>query len=361
MREDQIKVEFDDRFYKTRFEHHRNYISNMWMLGVFIVGGLWEWDWVVDSVHAPNTIWLRVAMALGALSLAIFYRHASRRAAVIEASFSLVLLNVLFYATLTQLQNGMVYGIGGFMFTHMAGLVVLRGFSFWHIVFIHIAATLAPHAMGLAFPATGFQHAHYAALVWPATFMAVIAHYGLFKEYVVAYSLKDQLHHLAEVDSLTGAFNRRAFNERALATFAMAIRHKRPMSVMMLDLDHFKTINDTHGHTTGDRLLIQVARTIQNQLRKADILCRWGGEEFLVVMPEADSLAVQHKAEQLCQSVARELVDGGDGQKVQVTVSIGVAHLRDSTDELKDIIQRADSMMYRAKNTGRNRVCISES
>lgn len=246
------------------------------------------------------------------------------------------------------------------MFVQIGGLVVLSGFAFRHTVMVHIAATLTPHAIGLAFPQTGFHHAQYAALLWPATFMAVVAQYGRYNEYVVAYALKDQLHHMAEVDSLTGAFNRRAFSERAQSVIAMALRHRRPLSVLMLDLDHFKSINDTHGHMAGDGFLTHVARTIQSQLRKADILCRWGGEEFLVVMPEADAPAVQQKAEQLRLAIAQDLVETGSGKAMQVTVSVGVAHLRDSTDALGDIIRRADAMMYLAKTSGRNQVCVAE-
>ncbi len=180
MRHVNVNVEVDERFLQTRFEDHRNYTSKMWMLGVLIVGGLWEWDWVVDPLHAPNTLWLRIVMVVGAVALVIFYRHATRKMAVVESAVTLVLFNALFYATLTRLSGGMVYGIGGFMFVQMAGLVVLSGFAFRHTVMIHVAAALTPHAIGLAFPQTGFQHAQYAALLWPATFMAVVAQYGRY-------------------------------------------------------------------------------------------------------------------------------------------------------------------------------------
>ena len=137
-----------------------------------------------------------------------------------------------------------------------------------------------------------------------------------------------------------------------------ARRQRTALSLILLDLDHFKNINDTYGHQAGDAVLKHCAATIQRCLRNADILCRWGGEEFLVVLKQCAAIDAFHLAEKIRQAIAKDKVPFRE-EGIQVRVSLGVAQLQaDETGEA--LLTRADSAMYRAKESGRNRTKMSD-
>lgn len=160
---------------------------------------------------------------------------------------------------------------------------------------------------------------------------------------------------LAQHDALTGLLNRRGFLDRALPAFDTAVRNTRPMAVVILDLDHFKPINDRHGHAGGDRVLVDVSQRLQKSCRAGDMLARWGGEEFVLLLPETGRDAARHFAERLREDMALTPVDVGKGQAVRVTASFGIA-LRTETASLDEVLQAADAALYRAKGEGRDRV-----
>ena len=130
---------------------------------------------------------------------------------------------------------------------------------------------------------------------------------------------------------------------------------RRPLSLMITDLDRFKAINDTWGHDGGDAVLREFAGRLRRSVRGVDLACRYGGEEFVVVMPDTDGPTAERIAERLCRDVAGEPFALGD-QKVQVTISIGVAQMLDMHDDAAALVKRADRALYEAKNGGRNRV-----
>ncbi len=167
-----------------------------------------------------------------------------------------------------------------------------------------------------------------------------------------------QMEALALRDALTGLLNRRALQDRAQATLAAARRHQAPFAVALIDIDHFKVINDTRGHLAGDEVLGHVARRLASGLRASDDLGRWGGEEFLALLPEADATSAMAAAERLRTLVQQAPVDTAGGS-VAVTVSIGVAAVPASgiaEARLDMLVQAADAALYRAKAGGRNRV-----
>jgi len=167
--------------------------------------------------------------------------------------------------------------------------------------------------------------------------------------------LQQELQSMASTDPLTGLLNRRRFLEQAEKEFLRSQRYRHELAAVMLDIDHFKTINDTHGHFVGDQVLIVLSRASENLLRDIDILCRWGGEEFVILMPETPLAGAAILAERLREVLARLTVDTTAGT-VRFTVSAGVAARSDSDAGLTDILQRADSALYAAKEHGRN--CI---
>lgn len=160
---------------------------------------------------------------------------------------------------------------------------------------------------------------------------------------------EERLRELANRDALTGLFNRRHLHERLGEEIARAARSGRPFSLAMLDLDHFKLINDEHGHQTGDDVLCAFAEDLSARVRKTDCVGRWGGEEFLLILPETTKVAALKLLNDLREHVSR-MRDG----LPRFTVSIGVAELPTDASELLPLVAAADARLYEAKHAGRN-------
>jgi two-component system, cell cycle response regulator len=170
--------------------------------------------------------------------------------------------------------------------------------------------------------------------------------------------LVEESHRLATIDPLTGLKNRRAFVGALTLELEQCDRHGHPVSVMLLDVDHFKSINDRFGHATGDLVLAAVGKILRAEFREVDVVARWGGEEFVVALSGAAADGVQVAAERLRQAIAATLIARpGSADPVRVAVSIGVARRR-SGECLDSLVDRADRAMYGAKTMGRNRVVI---
>lgn len=164
-----------------------------------------------------------------------------------------------------------------------------------------------------------------------------------------------ELQRLATTDTLTGVNNRRQFLHLAATEGLRGARYQQPLSVLMVDIDHFKKVNDTHGHEAGDRALVAVAQAMRGALRPEAILGRLGGEEFAVLLPQADRKAAIIAAERLRQAVEQLAVEI-DGMSLKITVSIGVAQVQ-SEEAFETALQHADEALYEAKKSGRNRSC----
>jgi diguanylate cyclase (GGDEF)-like protein len=168
----------------------------------------------------------------------------------------------------------------------------------------------------------------------------------------------DKLKELATVDGMTGLFNRRHFFALAEIEWGRYQRHRRPISLLMLDIDQFKSINDRYGHDAGDRVIVQIAEICRQEKRKSDVVARFGGEEFLLLLPETALPDAQLVAERLRLQVEATAVSVAS-QAVKATVSIGVAQATSNMDTLFALIRMADNALYMAKNAGRNRVCAA--
>lgn len=168
------------------------------------------------------------------------------------------------------------------------------------------------------------------------------------------------LEHETVTDPLTGVYNRRFMEQRLREEVSKARRYHFKLAVLMLDLDHFKPVNDRLGHQAGDQVLIEIGELVNRELRDSDILARYGGEEFLVIAPNTEPSAATSLAERLRKRIESHtfLSDFDKAQKLetQVTVSIGIANFGDSCDDEESLIQVADQNLYRAKHGGRNRV-----
>ncbi|CRL48391.1 sensor domain-containing diguanylate cyclase [Pseudomonas sp. URMO17WK12:I11] len=170
---------------------------------------------------------------------------------------------------------------------------------------------------------------------------------------------QDKIQAQATLDSLTELPNRRGFDLLAAQAMHEAQREPKPLTALLLDLDHFKALNDTYGHLAGDQVLIGFARDLQSCLRHADIVCRWGGEEFIVLLKDTDGETGLKVAEKIRQHVETQRYAYND-RALQLTVSIGLTTLQPD-DTLHTLLSRADHAMYRAKQSGRNRTCVEKS
>jgi diguanylate cyclase (GGDEF)-like protein len=172
--------------------------------------------------------------------------------------------------------------------------------------------------------------------------------------------MQNQFRRLAETDALTGAANRRAFMQYLDIQTQNAGRDEIPLSVIMVDLDHFKLINDTHGHGAGDRVLVETVRAIQGCLRDGDMLGRLGGEEFCVILPGAGLHSAALAGERIRAAVEAMTIATEAGDPVPVTASLGVASLANSDLIVSPdaLLQAADAALYHAKDSGRNRVSL---
>jgi diguanylate cyclase (GGDEF)-like protein len=165
-----------------------------------------------------------------------------------------------------------------------------------------------------------------------------------------------QLFESALRDGLTHTFNRRYFLDRLNGEMRFAVRHGKPLALLFADLDHFKRVNDTHGHQAGDAVLSGAARVMMTTIRAEDVLARYGGEEFAIICREIEPSGAEALARRLCAAIAAHRFEHG-GTVIPVTVSIGAAVDKGITD-VQSLIAAADAAMYEAKRTGRNRVCV---
>jgi len=178
--------------------------------------------------------------------------------------------------------------------------------------------------------------------------------------------LRDQLREknrdlemLARIDALTGVANRRWLMEALSAEFTRCQRYKRPCSLLMFDLDHFKQINDQYGHQAGDAVLVAVAGVLQSALRSSDTIGRYGGEEFAILLPETRCVDAVTVAER-CLNLVRELPVRVGSQTLHVTTSVGIAGLPDEAiTNVNELVHAADDALYQAKRSGRDRLTVS--
>jgi two-component system, cell cycle response regulator len=167
-------------------------------------------------------------------------------------------------------------------------------------------------------------------------------------------AVHDGLADRAARDGLTGLFNRRELDSRAAQAVALAARHGRPLSCLLLDIDHFKQVNDTHGHAAGDTVLLEAAQRIRNGCRISDIVGRYGGEEFVVLLPETDGSAAVEAADKLRALLADTPVTAG-ATSIPIRASIGVAAWSAAMRSPSALYAAADEALYRAKDLGRDR------
>jgi len=169
--------------------------------------------------------------------------------------------------------------------------------------------------------------------------------------------LEQKMHELAIHDALTGLYNRHYLSERLDAEISHALRKNYPIAFLLMDLDHFKSINDTYGHQAGDLTLIAAAHAIRTHIRQSDIVCRYGGEEFMIIMPEIGMEDALQRAEYFRKCID-ELRIEHESRSIHITASVGIAVYPIQGTDGDKILSMADTAMYQAKQAGRNNVIV---
>jgi len=200
---------------------------------------------------------------------------------------------------------------------------------------------------------------HYSNL-WCGWIAPVLCAIGAFIiSYIIKYIMKsrdfEQTYKLATTDGLTDLYNHRYFQEQMIVNMNNSNRYNGKFSIVLMDIDHFKKFNDTYGHQAGDAVLRQVAQILKKSVRSSDIVCRYGGEEMVIILTNTQKPEAITTAEKICKAVAAKPFKLGD-KEVSVTISIGVATYPDNAPNVADMIEYADKCLYKAKEGGRNRV-----
>ncbi len=315
---------------------------------------------IVDQFFMPEEVILtlcaaRMASAAAFAVLAFSFRKSDRSLHAYAALGSLFLIPTLFFVFANMLL-GDLEGEG----------IAISLISGYHLLPFLIAAGLS------VFPLTAVEGVVFAIPVimvqWISTVVlgdgAAAEQLGLLWLIVLIAAVAvlsgmTQLHYLSEIvtksahDPLTNAYNRMTGEEFMEKYYSLARRNNTPFSLVFVDIDHFKSVNDSYGHETGDHILEQVSAALSSQLRKEDSLIRWGGEEFILALPMSDRAETVEMIERLGSHGLGLRPEG-----TALTASVGVAcNISDDIDELSALIQRADERMYMAKEGGRNRYC----
>ena len=172
-------------------------------------------------------------------------------------------------------------------------------------------------------------------------------------------SILVQAHELANIDVLTFLPNRRKIIVELQEEVIRSNRYGTPLSISILDIDHFKKVNDTYGHTTGDETLRSVAARLREHIRHPDVIGRYGGEEFLIVLPNSRADAAAKQATRLCQDIRNTRIEANNNV-LSVTISVGIAQFRVGQENWEGFLHRADEALYKAKDNGRDRWVVAD-
>jgi diguanylate cyclase (GGDEF)-like protein len=331
-----------------------------------IVAGILCWTlWGTVDPHAVH-VWLGVLGISALIRLAMYFSYFRAR-----PEGQRVLAWERPYAA-TLILSASVWGLGALYLMHKGGTVqqaiVLcflvgmlggslviysahRGMTICAMMSVMLPSTIwlytqpSHMALGMAIASTLFI----ASALQGTKVLSDAMQGGLLMSYQLQYS-RDIAENMARIDALTGMYNRRAFIERGEQAIRLCERETKPVSMLLIDVDFFKKINDTHGHGAGDLILKQIGNFLDSKFRKSDVCGRLGGEEFSVLLANTDAAAATALADKFRQAVAESLIPW-QTESLRVTVSIGVAS--DSYD-LESLLHRADMAMYQAKANGRN-------
>ncbi len=344
-------------YLQKRMDDFRSISAFMFFVGAPFTAGLWEWDHFTDPVGAANTLGLRLLFLPVFLGIGLAFKFVrDYRLMSYIAVGGVVITEVLLVEIFGRLDKGMLLGIGGYMFYCMVPMVGFLGLSLRFTVPYSLTCAALPHVIATLGFAPDFPHLQYAVLIWPATVMTLVGYFATTMNYRRRYESERQLQRASDSDPMTGVANRRAFMpllDQEAARFASS---GRSFSLVMLDIDHFKSVNDTHGHRTGDRVICKLAELCREVVQQPDTVARLGGEEFAILLPNTDLVTATSLAERLRKLIEELTLTSEDGVEFRFTVSMGVAGYDGEGASVERLMSAADRGLYQAKHSGRNRV-----
>ncbi|HYC03620.1 MAG TPA: GGDEF domain-containing protein [Azospirillaceae bacterium] len=336
-----------------RKQHVRVQMSGPVIVGALALLGYAAWDTVLDPRWAAWSVAIRLSGAL--IMIACVWKLARDPEAPLTPLSLLIVTAGTSAIALTQflVDRGWDFGTAGLaLFPTVSAIAVVRARDIPAVnlpPFLVVAGLLALDGV------SGFVLFNTLAFLGTGIFTAYILAIGLERSYREAYRLEANLEAEARQDPLTGVANRRRFVEQAVLEVERTRRFQRPLSALLLDLDHFKRINDSHGHAVGDEVLRAVAQLCQRSLRQTDLFARLGGEEFVALLPETDIEEAAILGERL-----RALLEATPAletpSRLVVTTCVGVATCDLSNPSWQDMLEAGDRALYEAKRRGRNRV-----
>lgn len=342
-----------------KMRDHRYLAAVMFVVTAFLGCGEWIWDYITDPIGAKNTIELRLSFLILLIYPFIFKQIKNRRVIEFIAAFSGLIATVMIIEILNRLQNGMSQGLGIFIYLLFLPLLMFQCFSLRVNLISTLMFAATPQVLALFGLVKDFPYAQYTAMIWPAAFVLMITHYIFAQNYRRRYDLEQELELASNTDSMTGVSNRRHFIPIVHNEIIRGHRFNQPVSLMVLDIDHFKNINDAHGHLTGDLVIRTLADICKKTARQPDVIARLGGEEFAILVLNAPLHHALMAAERIRAAVANTMMTSFDGYEFSFTVSIGVAEQPKDNFSEEHLINMADAALYQAKEAGRNCVMAS--
>lgn len=320
----------------------------------FLVFALW--DYSVAPAHWTELLPVRGAYSLLSLGLwfGTYFRPLQKR---LSLALGLSALGAVVGITcvLNVVPMGFVFGLLGYAYPQLALMVMpnarLAAFNSALITLL-VNVSLCVHPV----PTIAWVNANF-LLLFLCVLTFVFAFVNEARDRCI-FDLEQDLQRMATLDSLSGAWNRRHFSDLCLSEIERAGRYKHPLAFLLLDVDHFKSINDSLGHSAGDEAIRALGQTCRETLRASDSLGRIGGEEFAVLLPETELDAAQTLAERLRAAMEHLELHSPNGQPFGFSISLGVTNASEA-DSFESLFHRADTALYEAKESGRNRVVVA--
>lgn len=329
-------------------------MNTFWSIAIILLAfGLW--DAYVDPAQWPSAFLARIIGAMLVIATGIFQKLPGKAAWLpVLAKFRLVTAVISSVIAASLLGEGYGYGVAGLVVIILTGPYIAIDSRDLLKTNVLLIAVLMP--VVLAVSPTQFDMIGTGVFVLLAVAVSTLLGRVLESSHRRAFSLELEQHRDARTDALTTLANRRAMQERGRVELKLAKRTGAAVSVILCDLDRFKNINDRYGHEAGDAALVKVAAVLRGALRESDALGRWGGEEFIAVLPATAAPGAREVAERM-----RAAIEGivFPGISERTTISIGVAtsqEIVDPIDEWDLLMKEADRRLYRAKHSGRNNV-----
>lgn len=354
-----VETELQIRLWERTFPIIRSSLLAASLLFLVFVA----WDMRMDTSGTANTLPYRLAAAgyFALMYVLVTFTRAGRRSVKPIYITSVLVAALVLLWILLEIEDAYVSGHGSFLAVVMAVIVI--GPTLRVAIPLALGILAVPNAVVLGMSRLnpdvpgmpGFDAALNIALV-DLGIGALVVVLLLVQDRLQIRTLMDNMHYeqLAGTDPLTAVHNRRQLQAQFVREHARQRRHGLPIGVLEIDIDHFKRVNDAHGHGVGDEVLRSLTRRWRGLIREIDTLARIGGEEFVVLLPETDSTGARESAERLRANTESEPVATSVGP-LNITVSVGVALALPDDDELDEVLERVDHALYRAKDNGRNR------